>query len=379
MKFVPTENLKTGMRLAKPIYNKSGVMLYERDSKLTIQGISSIENFGLIGIYVLEQAEPLPPMTEEDREFERFQTMSVFKLKEILDSIKDGGDPEGLDTLAGEIYRRYGFRKDKITFMQNLRSKEDTVYKHSLNVAILAAAISGKLSFNIDEQKNIIMAALIHDVGSLQIPDRLVSKPMSELTDDEKIDIIKYRDEGYRTLRENCDFDSHVMKNVSYLLRDLKDIDKLAKELDKRPKDNSVEVLKVAYMYDTLTAMKLGEEPMSDIAAYKYLKHPRYRMSQDVVRALTEAIHIVPVGCTVQFENGCKGIVLTDNPDDILRPFILSFKDNHIYNLSDGKVYEEYQIKDILKTLDNRYIMTDKYKEYLDKLSSGEEKVINLD
>ena len=378
MKFIPTEKLKTGMRLAKPIYNKTGVMLYERNSRLTVQGIQSIENFGLIGIYVLEQAEPVPPMTEEDREFEKFQTVSVFRLKEVLDSIRDGGNSDGLSSLAGDIYRKYCNRKDKITFMQNLRSKEDNVYKHSLNVAILAAAISGKLPLTIDEQRNIITAALIHDVGSLQIPDSIARKAESSLSDDEKNDIIRYRDEGYRMLRENCDFDSHIMKNVSYLLRDLKDIDKLAKELDKRPKDMSVEVLKVSYMYDVLTAMKLGEEPMSDIAAYKYLKHPRYRMSQNVVRALTEAINIVPPGCTVQFENGCKGIVLTDNPDDILRPFILSFKDNQIYNLSDGKVYEEYQIKDILKTLDNRYIMTDKYKEYQEKLSQGKEKVIKL-
>ena len=49
------------MRLAKPIYNRMGVLLYERDTRLTIQGINSIENFGLIGIFILEPAEPLPP------------------------------------------------------------------------------------------------------------------------------------------------------------------------------------------------------------------------------------------------------------------------------------------------------------------------------
>ena len=32
MKFVRTEDLKAGMRLAKPIYNKKGVLLYERNS-----------------------------------------------------------------------------------------------------------------------------------------------------------------------------------------------------------------------------------------------------------------------------------------------------------------------------------------------------------
>lgn len=48
MIFVKADELKKGMRLAKPIYNKNGVMLYERDSRLTEQGIISIQNFGLI-------------------------------------------------------------------------------------------------------------------------------------------------------------------------------------------------------------------------------------------------------------------------------------------------------------------------------------------
>ena len=55
MQFVKTADLKPGMRLAKPIYNKMGVLLYERDTLLTMQGINSIENFGLIGIFILSR------------------------------------------------------------------------------------------------------------------------------------------------------------------------------------------------------------------------------------------------------------------------------------------------------------------------------------
>ena len=69
MRFVRVDELTKGMRLAKPIYNKNGVLLYDRDTKLTNQGINSIKNFKLIGIYILEPVEPLPPMTQDDIEF----------------------------------------------------------------------------------------------------------------------------------------------------------------------------------------------------------------------------------------------------------------------------------------------------------------------
>ena len=45
MFFVKTDELKRGMRLAKPIYNKKGLMLYERNTKLTEQGIAIVKNF----------------------------------------------------------------------------------------------------------------------------------------------------------------------------------------------------------------------------------------------------------------------------------------------------------------------------------------------
>lgn len=375
MIFVPANELKTGMRLAKPIYNKKGVLLYERDTKLTSQGITSIRHFGLIGIYVLEPAEPLPPMTEEDREFERFQTMSVFRLKEIMNDIQMGKNPKKLSVMVSEILKIFGKYKGKITFMQNLRSAEDNVYKHSLNVAILAAAISGKMDISYEEQSEIVAAALLHDIGSLDIPDEITHKASDELTEDDWKVIEKYKDDGYRLLRDNCDLDSGIMKNISYLLRDLKELRKPTFTADKKPEDLAVEILKASYMFDILTAMKYGEPPQSDIAAYRYLRHPRNRMNQKVITGLTYAINIVPSGCSVQFENGVKGIVLTENEDDILRPFVLSFLDNQIYNLADGKTYEKYQIKDVLKTLDNRYIMMDEYKKYLDRLNNGEEAV----
>ena len=88
MKFVKTDDLKAGMRLAKPIYNKNGVLLYDRNSTLTAPGIVSIRNFGLFGIYILEPAEPVPPLSREDLEFEQLQTIYMFKLRVFFNNRK---------------------------------------------------------------------------------------------------------------------------------------------------------------------------------------------------------------------------------------------------------------------------------------------------
>ena len=103
MKFVKSDDLKLGMRLAKPIYNRDGVMLYERNSKLTRQGIVSIQNFGLIGVYILEPAEPVPPMSPDDIEFERFQAMAIFTIREILDAVTKQQEAKGMYQFANQI------------------------------------------------------------------------------------------------------------------------------------------------------------------------------------------------------------------------------------------------------------------------------------
>lgn len=374
MKFVPTENLKPGMRLARPIFNKKGVMLYERDTKLTPQGISSVRNFDLIGIYILEPAEPLPPMTEDDREFERFQTMSVFVLQEIIQNILDGEAPQKLNQLSQEILAKFSVKNEKFTFMQNLRSIQDMVYKHSLNVAILAAAIAGKMNISLARQRSIVMTALLHDIGRLKLSEKIARKSVADLTEEEQETVFSCLESGYLMLKDNGNINHEVLRNTQTFIKTLREIKTLEAGKLLTKSNLETEILKVAYYFDELTAMKYGEEPQSDIAAYQYLKHPKNQMNFQVVKALTQVIHLVPPGCSVQFTNGEKGIVLTENDDDILRPFVLNFGNNQIFNLADGKTYEQFQIKDVLKTLDNRYLMVEEYQKYLDALKNGESK-----
>lgn len=192
MLFVKSDDLKTGMRLAKPIYNKNGVMLYERNSKLTSQGIMSIQNFGLIGVYILEPAEPLPPMSEDDIEFERFQTMSVFTIKEVLDQVVDQKEAKEMYPFANQVIKRYGNLHHKINFVQNLRSAEDAPYKHALNTAILCALMSKRLKLEFKEQLDVVVAGILYDIGSLMVPVSLRKLTKDELTEEDKTKINTY-------------------------------------------------------------------------------------------------------------------------------------------------------------------------------------------
>ena len=122
MQYVKINHVRPGMRLARPIYNRNGVMLYERDTRLTPQGIASIKNFDLWGLYILEPAEPVPPFSQEDAELERFLTVSTFRLKDDLTLLLNNMTPRNLLPMAQEILRKFGNVDHRINFAVTLRS-----------------------------------------------------------------------------------------------------------------------------------------------------------------------------------------------------------------------------------------------------------------
>lgn len=354
MLFVKNNKLKKGMRLARPIYNKDGVLLYERNSKLTEQGIQSIKAFGLIGLFILEPAEPVPPMSQEDILFERFQTMTVFSLREELQKIKDEKTHGSkMHVIVNNILRRYGHLDKKINFIQNLRSKEDYVYKHSLNVGILCAMMSNVLNMSAEEQMDVVYAALLHDIGRLSIPKAIAAK--DEPNEDEMDVIATYEVAGYEMIGKVYAEKPNYKRMCVQMHRALENFGK--EEADGKVRmGKGAKVLLVADTYDKMTAMRLDRSPESEVTTIKYLLDNPELFDPDVVDALIHSINILVPGVSVELNTKEKAIVIRNNEIDILRPMVLGFRDNNIMDLTD-KEYRDLEIVDIMKTMDNRYII----------------------
>ncbi len=326
MLYKKTEELKTGMRLARPIYNRDGVLLYERDYKLTPQSIASIKNFGLIGIYILEPAEPVPPMSAEDIEFERFQAINVFAIMDELERIINTGKSGKLQIIVSNIIKSYGHLEKKINFIQNLRSHEDYKYKHALNVAILCAMISNQLNLKVEDRLDLVCAALLHELNNYELIEKIFS----------------------------------ANPNVR---RFGQQADKIIEAAENGKPDTSIKlkegskILAVAQVFDNMTAMSLDKTPESEVSAIRYLLAGKEFYSTEAVNALINSINILNPGVCVELNTGEKALVLSENTHDIFRPMVLVFSDNSIIDLGNKFVYEDVEIADIMKTMDNRYMM----------------------
>ncbi len=352
MIFVKQADLKEGMRLAKPIYDKKGVLLYERDSKLTRQGIESVHNFNIIGLYILEPAEPLPPLSEEDILFEKFQTVSTFTIQDEWKSIREKNKAPGIPSLVSQIIKNYGRLDHKINFVQSLRSQEDKHYKHCLNVAILCAIISHKMNIKLTEQNETITSALLHDIGKLDIPQE-IEKNNGKLSEQDMDAISKYEALGFQYIEHTFESSPNIRRIAQQAQRQLVAVRK--GNVDPKAKMSvGAKILMVADKFDSITAMNEHAEPTSEISAVRYLLEHPDEYDSIVVDALVDSINLLVPGCTVELTNGEKGLVISENPRNVLKPVVLTFSDNSIVDLGQELIYGNLDVKDVMKTMDNR-------------------------
>ncbi|MCD7835231.1 MAG: hypothetical protein LUG83_00930 [Lachnospiraceae bacterium] len=365
MQFIRTDELKIGMRLARPIYSKKGVLLFDRNSQLTPQAIDSVKNFGLLGIYILEPAEPLPPMSEEDLEFERFQTVTVFSIQEEINQILSTGRQKRLENVSDAIIRQYRHINGRINFYQNLRSRDDFVCRHALNVAVLCVLITQRLNVKIDERTNTVLAALVHDIGKLNSP--VESMYNSRISDEERQQLWMIQQQGFELIEDALGIAGVAVKRIC--MQALKaQMDFYAGAQSGNPKlQTGAKILLVANRYDELTAMSLNGESESEIKAIKeLLEHPEI-YDGNIVQTLIDSVNIIFPGMSVELNTGEKALVIKTNDKDILKPTVLSFRDNTILDLG-HRSNKGIEIVDIMKTMDNRYIMDN---DTLSKLGLG--------
>lgn len=352
MHFARKDEIKIGDRLVRPIYSKEGVLLYGSGTKVDSIVMERLNSLNIYGLYVLDVAEPVPPITPTELEFERFQTIYAGVVDDMLLAVMNQGVPLGLQTLIEIIMKTYGTLQERQMFTQCVRTKKDFISKHSLNVAILSAMIMNAMKLDMKERPYIIEAAIFHDIGKLLAPKELINREDS-LTREEMYTIYQSLFEGFNLLRTNYAYPAGVRRYMIQLSNDL------SNRLPAHPNYDQTllpgtKILQVADIYDTLTAIRPYKAPISAFSAFRIIRESPDKYDSNVVDALESCLHVLPSGSYVKLTNGEQGIVVRENFKNLSRPVVLGFQTNNMYDLEKKDVYEKIQIADTIFTADNR-------------------------
>ncbi len=353
MQYVRIENLKSGMRIGRPIYNKKGVMLFDRDNVLSDQSIASIKNFDLGGIYILEPAEPLPPLTASDREFERFQAVNFLALDTELRDIISTKHARRIYTIAEEVISEFGHLHEKINFNQDVRSHEDYAGKHSLNVAILTAMMCNRMNVSVGDRLDCVVTSLVHDIGKAAIPEKVfLSTPEHRL-----YKLYEQAQElGFEIIDQVFGSNPNIRRNVAQTYKLLAQA-KYDREIEKCKVVVGARILTVADTFETMTSMGSGNEPASSVEALRFMYSKPEIFHPKAIEALVDSINILGPGTSVELSNGANALVVSTNYGNVLRPVVIDFKTNELMDLSNLVLFDDIEIIDVVKKMDKRHVM----------------------
>ena len=94
-------------------------------------------------------------------------------------------DPGALGTLAGELCATAALTSSTMVPLASLKSHDEYTFVHTINVAILAAALAEAVGLAPNQVHDITSAALLHDVGKRRVPLEVINK-RGKLSDEER-------------------------------------------------------------------------------------------------------------------------------------------------------------------------------------------------
>ncbi|GAB6189854.1 HD domain-containing protein [Marinitoga arctica] len=169
--------------------------------------------------------------------------------------------------------------------------RDNYTHTHSKNVSNLSIKIGKELGFNDSFLEELEIAALLHDVGKIGIPDEILNKP-SKLTDAEYKIIQSHTIIGAKLLAE-IDF---LSKNIPLgALEHHEKLDGTGYPYNKKSDEISLfgKILAVVDIYDALTAKRIYKKPWPKDKVLKFLKDdcPK-KFDCKIVKALERCVNV---------------------------------------------------------------------------------------
>jgi putative nucleotidyltransferase with HDIG domain len=321
MKKIKTLELRPGMVTTEPVKTQKGQELIPAGTTLTTQLISRMEFYGIGSACIDEssmltpeevqaalqaamvqklattpaesEAEPEPepepavPRSEvaysqKVKRSAAFQEYSVNStivtqtLKDQLEGFVHEQKPIDFDLLLSRVKSLITPGQTVIQYfdmLHNLRSSDDSVYSHSLNVAMISRILGKWLKWSSSDLDNLLIAGLIHDIGKITIPEEILNKE-GKLTDEEFEQIRSHPRAGYDLIKD-LDVDPRI-KNATLQHHERCDGSGYPTKAKEADLDDFSMVIAIADVYDAMTAARKYRAPLCPFQVIREFERDGY-------------------------------------------------------------------------------------------------------
>ena len=234
---------------------------------------------------------------------------------------KNSFNPEHLKALIPDVLQP--LLEDKTIFwkLQFIEHKEDYLYHHSIDVAILAGCIGEWLGCTQKRLESLMWGALLHDIGKTLVPLNIINKSGS-LTAEEWNIAQLHAVRGYKYLRKNYDM-PHEIHYCVLQHHERMDGSGYPLSLPGKKIDICGRIIAIADIYSAMTSMRsYGKRRTSYDAAATLQSDMFGKLDSQVCLQFLGRLRQFFQGNMVRLNDGRDAEVVYLNPADDSRPMV---------------------------------------------------------
>lgn len=286
MERVAVDHLTAGMVLARSIYQADGRILVRKNATISTSIIARLKDLRFPSAYVASTAddinEPVSDLTRSD------VIQSVARLDPAFRSGKDinfRSCKNPLEKMLFEVMENKDIPLDAV----EIRSLNDSIYNHMVQVCIIAVRIGIQLGYDQLRLFELALGVLFHDIGMTRIASDVINR-VGGLTNDELIQIRNHPKTGYDLIRQSRDLPGAV-GDIAFQHHERYNGSGYPRKLSGSEIHEYARIAAVADVFDAMTAEKPYRPAKSISDALEYIKsQKRVEFDPLIADALVAAV-----------------------------------------------------------------------------------------
>lgn len=277
--------------------------------------------------------------TEEFLAFEKDFRQATDSFKETMSEVIENVENLNVDDLISSTLSLLTTDNKHVgvfDMLHSMRQMDDNTYVHCMNVSLMCNVLARWLKMDEENIKTATVSGLLHDIGKLKIPEKIIKKP-GRLTEWELSVARTHPREGYNILMA-APVDDHV-KNAALMHHERCDGSGYPLKLTSAQIDPFAKIVAIADVYDAMTSTRAYHAPCSPFAAIAaFEKEGFQKYDPEFILTFLKNIVNTYILHRVRLTNGEEGDIVYINPDKLSKPtvrvgnkYIDLSKESHLY------------------------------------------------
>jgi putative nucleotidyltransferase with HDIG domain len=329
------------MVIAQELHDAGGTMLLADHARLTTDNIAYLTYIGSPGVYIDDEVsrniQVTPVVQEEVRQGAVSLIQNVFS--KVSDDEGLGTEERLIRLMAESVVNDVMVQEDVVYNMVDIKTYDDYVYFHSMNVGVLAAVIGANMNLDEDAMDDLVTAAFLHDIGKVFISRDLLNAGR-RLTPEESQQMKQHPQVGYDYLKREFHFPDSVNEAV-YQHHEWFNGKGYPQKLKGENIQLIARILHAVDVYDEMVTKRPHHAAYLPSDAIEYIMgRTGSEFDPAVVKVMSSQLALYPVGSEVVLSDERHAIVVENHAGFMQRPTVrVVDTEEEINLLSDRDAY----------------------------------------